>query len=447
MKDLTKGSESWLLLMFMVPLLIGNVFQQLYIVVDSIVVGQFLGKQALAAVGACFPIVFLLISLVMGLTMGASVIISQYYGAKKYDLVKKTIDTTYLSILLPGVILSLTGPLISTWILQIMNTPTEVIAQAKVFIDIFFYGLVLTFGYNTIGAVLRALGDSKTPTFFLILATIVNIILVLLFVLVFKWGIAGSALATMLAQGFSCFGLVWHVNCKENDLLHIRPSRMVFDWVILKKIMQVGLPSGVQQVFVSLGMMAIIRIINGFGTDVIAGFTAASRLDTFALMPAMNLSLAVSTFVGQNIGANKSERVHHGLRAAIWYAVAFSIFISTVILLWGRPILTIFTRDVAVLDFGARYLHIAGMFYIVFALMFVLGGLFRGAGDTLMPMIFTILSLWLIRIPAAEILSKYIGSDGIWWSFVIGWAIGLILSVIYYFTGVWKKFKVVKANI
>lgn len=444
MKDLTKGHEGSLLLTFTIPLLIGNVFQQLYIVIDSIVVGHALGKQALAAIGACFPVTFLLIAMVMGLTMGASVIISQYYGAKNFDMVRRTIDTTYIALFFMSVVMSILGPFFSTSILQLMHTPADIIPLAKVFIDIFFYGLILLFGYNTVGAILRALGDSKTPTFYLILSTVVNSVLVVLFVLVFHWGIAGSGLATLLAQGVSFLGLVWHVNGKENKLLHFKPQHMVFEWSIFKKIFQVGLPAGVQQLSVALGMMAITRLVNNFGVDTIAGFTAASRLDAFALMPTMNLSLAVSTFVGQNIGANKPERVKHGLSAGLLMAAVFSGLMSCVVIFWGRALLTMFTLDPAVLAAGARYFQIAGAFYIVFGVMFVFSGLFRGAGDTVMPMILTILSMWLIRIPVAKVLVAHIGVDGIWWSFVIGWLAGLILSVIYYCTGIWKKFKLVK---
>lgn len=442
MKDLTKGNEGLLIILFMLPMLLGNVFQQMYIIVDSIVVGQFLGKQALAAVGSCFPIVFLLISLIMGLTMGSSVVISQYYGAKKYGLVKKAIDTTYIALLFAGIICTLLGPIFSTVILKLMHTPADVFPQAKIFIDIFFYGLILTFGYNSVSSVLRALGDSKTPTFYLILATIVNIILVLLFVLIFHLGIAGSALATMIAQGFSFLGLIWHVNRKENDLLHVKPWKMRFDKHIFGQILRIGLPSGMQQLFVSLGMMAIIRMVNNFGTNTIAGFTAASRLDSFAIMPGMNISLAMSTFVGQNIGAGLMDRVKRGLYATLGIATIISLLISILIILFGSSMLTIFTHDQEVLAIGTRYLHIAGSFYVIFSLMFTFSGFFRGAGDTIMPMILTILSMWLIRIPAAKFLIQYIGADGIWWSFVIGWGFGFLLSVIYYLTGIWKKFKV-----
>lgn len=447
MKDLTKGSEWLLILLFMLPMLIGNVFQQLYMVVDSIVVGQFLGKQALGSIGACFPIVFLLISLVMGLSMGASVVISQYYGAKKLKLVRKAIDTTYITMLIAGIFLSVLGPLLSNKILILMNTPADIFVPAKTFIDIFFYGLVLTFGYNTVGSVLRALGDSKTPTWYLVLATLLNSILVCFFVLILHWGIAGSALATLFAQGFSFLGLVWHINCRDNALLHVRPAKMKFDLDIFKKILAIGLPSGLQQVIVSLGMMAIIRMVNGFGTNVIAGFTAASRLDSFAIMPGMNLSLAISTFVGQNIGAGLSARVERGLHSTIGIAAIISLAISALIIICGKAMLGVFSSDLEVVNAGARYLHIAGSFYIIFTISMVYTGFFRGAGDTFVPMLLTILSMWLIRIPVAKLLSIHIGVDGIWWSFVIGWSFGLIFGMIYYLSGTWKKFMLVKTSL
>jgi putative MATE family efflux protein len=445
MKDMTQGSEARLIVLFALPMLIGNVFQQLYMVVDSLVVGRYLGKQALAAIGACFPIVFLLIALAMGLTMGASILISQYYGAKDFVRAKKAIDTTYISLFVVGVLLSITGPFLSQTILIQMHTPAEILPLAKIFIDIFFYGLTFMFGYNTVSSVLRAVGDSKTPTIYLILSTVVNSILVVVFVTVFHWGIAGSGVATLIAQGASFLGLILHVNRKENALLHFKITRMIFDWESFQKIVKLGLPAGVQQLSVALGMMAIIRFVNNFGTDVIAGFTAASRLDAFALMPSMNLSIAVSTFVGQNSGANKMDRVRQGLRAGLWLGVGFSILISALILLTGRNLLGLFTQDLAVIAAGLRYFHIAAWFYIVFSVMFVLSGLFRGAGNTLVPMILTILSMFLVRIPVARVLSRRIGPDGIWWSFVIGWGVGLILCVGYYYTGRWKRFSLITA--
>ncbi len=443
MKDMTKGNPWSEILYFTIPLLLGNVFQQLYIIIDSIVVGHYIGKQALGAIGASFPIIFLLVSLIMGLTMGASVVISQYFGAKKHAEVKRTIDTLYISMLAVSVLFTIFGPLVSTKVLTLMHTPQDILSQAKTFIDIYLYGITLAFGYNTVSAVLRALGDSKTPTVFLIYSTVINSILVILFVVGFHWGIAGSAFATLLAQGFSFLGLVRHVNRRENTLLHVRANAMRFDMPLFKKMLFIGMPAGVQQMFVSLGMMAITRMVNNYGTDMIAGFTAASRLDTFALMPAMNLSLAVSTFVGQNIGAGLWQRVRSGIGVGLCYGTIFSVLISTVILLFGEAMLSWFTADQVLIHNGLGYFHIAGWFYIVFAVMFVFGGFFRGAGDTIMPMIMTLFSMWLIRVPAARYLSHHIGIAGIWWSFVIGWGFGLVLSVGYYMTGIWKRFKVV----
>jgi putative MATE family efflux protein len=443
MKDLTKGNEASLIFYFTLPMLIGNVFQQFYNLTDSIIVGQALGKQALAAVGASFPILFLLVALILGLTMGNSILISQYFGAKDIRRVKRAIDTGYILLIIASVVVTTVGLLFSESILRALHTPEEIIPNAKIFLNITFAGVIFLFGYNSISAIFRGLGDSKTPLYFLMVSTVLNALLVLLFVLVLHWGIAGSAYATIIAQGLSFTFGVMYLN-RTHKVFQFSLRKMEFDKEIFIKSLKIGLPSGVQQMLVAGGMMALSRIVNQFGTDAVAAFTAAGRIDSFAVMPAMNLSLGISSFVGQNLGAKKLERVKKGYQATLLMGAVVSIVTTAVVLLFGRHMVSIFTKDASVINIGASYLMIVGSFYILFSTMFITTGVLRGAGDTFIPMLFTLCSLWLIRVPLSALLSKTLGTDGIWWGIPVAWCVGLLLAQTYYFTGRWKKKVAVK---
>ncbi|OGS09024.1 MAG: MATE family efflux transporter [Elusimicrobia bacterium RIFOXYA12_FULL_51_18] len=443
MKDLTTGPEGRLIWNFTVPMLIGNVFQQSYNVIDSVIVGRAIGKSALAAVGASFPILFLLVALIIGVTMGFSILISQYYGAKDMAKVRRAIDTSYIFLFFASLAATVIGMSASEPILRFLKTPQEIMPQAVTFLRIMFAGILFLFGYNSITAVLRGLGDSKTPLYFLIVSTILNVILVMLFVLVFKWGIAGSAWATVLAQSVSFIMGVVYLN-RTHPVLNFRLKGLQFDRKIFRKSLAIGLPTGIQQVMVAAGMMALSRIVNGFGTDAIAAFTAAGRVDTFAVMPAMNLSAAISTFVGQNIGAGRMDRVKHGLKAALMISGVISLSTTLAIILFGWHLISMFSSDPAVIAIGTRYLFIVGGFYLVFSSMFIITGALRGAGDAFIPMLITILALWMIRIPVSVWLSARLGTDGIWWGVPIAWTVGLLLSGAYYRTGRWKRKGIVR---
>ncbi len=443
MKDLTSGNERSLILKFAIPMLIGNVFQQMYNIVDSLVVGNFIGKSALAAVGASFPIVFALISFVIGIATGGTIVISQFFGAKNYNKVKRAIDTLYIFVFIASAIISIGGIIFSEHIFRLLQLPEEIIPEAKTYLNIFLGGMVVFFGFNGTSAILRGLGDSKTPLYFLIIASILNIIFDLLFVLVFKWGVAGVAYATILSQGIAFFSAILYLN-KTHKLISFSLFRMVFDRDIFLKSLRIGLPSGFQHTFVALGMMTLMAIVNTFGTDVIAAYSVGQRIDSFASMFAMNFGLALSTFVGQNIGANKTERVRTGLLATLKMASAITITVTLIVLLGSSRLMGFFTSDPEVIDIGSGYLSVVAIFYIVFTFMFIIGGVMRGAGDTLVPMFITLVSLWVVRIPIAWYMSDIMGVTGIWWAIPIGWSIGLIFSFLYYLTGKWKKKTVVK---
>lgn len=443
MKDLTEGNSGSLIFKFAVPMLVGNVFQQLYNITDSIIVGRYVGKEALAAVGASFPLIFMLISFVVGVAMGTTIIISQYFGAKDLKMVKRAIDTMYIFLFFSAILVTLIGIVFSGPIFRMIKLPAEVIPLAVEYFNIYLVGMVFFFGFNGISSVLRGLGDSKTPLYFLIISTLMNVGLDLLFVAVFKWGVAGAAWATVISQAGAFVTGIIYLNY-THEVVKLNSLKLVFDKAIFRKSISIGLPTGLQQTFVSLGMLAITRIVNDFGTNAIAAYSAAGRLDSIAGMPAMNFGAALSTFVGQNLGANKPERVRQGFRATLFMSGALAVLTSLMVIVFRVPLMRLFSTDAAVIDIGAEYLVIVSSFYVFFSTMFVIGGVMRGAGDTLIPMFITLFALWAIRIPAAWILSRYFGMDGIWWSIPVAWFIGMVLSYLYYLKGNWKKKVVVK---
>lgn len=347
-RDLTTGREGRLIFCFAMPMLIGNAFQQLYNMVDSVVVGRFVGKEALAAVGVSFLILFLLIALVLGMTMGSTIILAQYYGARDMEKVRRTIET-------------------------LLHLPLLLIDR----------------------------GHGGRP---------------------------GSQRGHPARPG----------------VLRIRLKGMRFDREIFRHSIRIGLPSAVQQVLMAMGLMALSRIVNAFGTDTIAGFTVATRLDTFAMMPAMNFSMALSAFVGQNMGAGKTDRVNRGYRITLLLSGAIAAVFSVLMVFLGEPFIRIFNSDPTVVGIGSRYLLIVGAAYILFSTLFITHGVLRGAGDTLIPMFITLIALWVVRIPTAAMLSQRMGPDGIWLATPIGWSVGLALSLSYYSTGRWKRKAVVQ---
>ncbi len=459
MKDLTVGSVGKNILRFAMPMLVGHMFQQLYTFVDQIIVGRFLGKEALAAVGASFPVIFTLIALIIGIATGGTIVISQFFGARDFNRVKRAIDTIFIVMGVFAVLMTVIGISFAEQIFRLINLPEELMPLATNYFTIYVSGLIVFFGFNGVAAILRGLGDSITPLYFLVISTLLNIGLDLLFIVKLGWGIEGAAFATLIAQGTAFIIAVFYLN-RNHELIRFNFRDFAFDWDIFRQSIRIGLPTGIQQAFVALGMMALMRIVNGFGTDVVAGYTAAGRLDSLAVIPSMVFAQALATFVGQNIGAGKIDRVKKGLARTLLMSSAVAMGITILIIIFKYPLMSLFTRDQGVIDIGGDYLTIVTTFYLLFTAMFTYGGVMRGAGDTLIPMFLTIFSLWIIRIPAAVFLSQEsillfghsikglgMGADGIWWSIPSGWGIGLLLSVIYYRTGRWKTRTVIKAKL
>ncbi len=442
MKDLTTGSEGRLIFNFAAPMLLGNVFQQLFNIVDSIVVGNFIGKEALAAVGAAFPVLFILISLIIGLVMGTTVVIAQYFGAKDMVKVKLAIDTMYISTFIASLILTILGFIICEPLLRLLKLPEELMQPTLQYLHILIAGMVLMFGYNGTSAALRGLGDSRTPLYFLIIATVLNIILDLVFVAWLKTGIAGAAFATVISNGIAFMLGALYLN-KTHKIINVKINSFKFDMEIFRQSFRIGMPNGIQNTFVALSVLALMGIVNLYGTNVIAAFSVAGRLDAIATVPAMSFAQAISAFTGQNIGASKYDRVKTGLASTLKMMTLVTVFTTAFIILMGKYLISLFTSDHEVIRLGAQYLTIVSSFYILFTLMFIYGGVMRGAGDSMMPMLITLMSLWVIRIPFAWLISEQIGVTGIWWSIPASWLVGYILSYLYYKTGKWKKHAVV----
>ncbi len=445
MKDLTTGNVGRLILNFAMPMLLGNVFQQLYSIVDSIIVGKYLGTEALAAVGASFPMIFTLISFVIGIGSGFTIVISQYFGAKQMENVKRSIDTLYIFLLIASTLVTLIGIFFAKPILELTRLPEEVLPLAVTYLQVYFAGTITFFGFAGTSAVLRGLGDSKTPLYFLVISTLANIAFDLLFVLVFDFGVEGVAAATVISQAGAFFTLAFYLN-RKHEILRINWRKYVFDRPIFKKALKIGVPTGFQQTFVALGMMALFGIVNTFGTETVAAYTIAMRIDGFAAMPAMNFAAALAAFVGQNIGANKFHRVRSGLTATFMMTAVVSLAVSLISFFFRRELIGVFTNNVEVIELGQRYLLIVSWFYIIFSSMFVVNGVMRGAGDTLIPMFITLTALWIVRVPMSYYFAGKIGIDGVWWAIPAAWGVGLGLSYIYYLTGRWRSKAVVKAG-
>lgn len=442
MKDLTNGNEAKLIAKFAAPMLLGNLFQQIYHFVDRIIVGNLIGKEALAATGASFPLIFALISFVIGISAGGTIVISQYFGAKDYDRVRRAIDTIYIFVFVCSIAITIIGVSFSRWVFQLTKLPDDIVPQAVIYFNTFISGTILLFGFNGTSAILRGLGDSKTPLVFLVFSTITNIVLDIVFIKYFNWGIRGAALATVVAQGGAFVSAIIYLN-RNHHLVKLYITKLVFDKEIFVKSFRIGLPSGFQQTFVALGMIALFSIVNQFGTDVVAAYSVAGGIDSLAMQPAMNFGQALSTFVGQNIGAGKTSRVRSGLVATITLSSVTSIIVAVVILFFRSELMMLFTKDANVIGIGNHYLLIVSSCYVIFSIMFSINGVLRGAGDTLVPMFFTLIALWGVRVPLAYILSKHMGVTGIWLSVPLGWLVGTTCSFFYYLTGKWKTKSVV----
>lgn len=440
-QDFTEGSIPKHLVAFATPMLLGNALQALYSTVDSIWVGQFLGANGIAAVSVSFPVTFAVISLAMGVSMATTTLVAQYSGAKDPVMVRRTITNSVIITLVLAAFGTFLGVVYRYPILRLINTPPEIIDWAADYLGVIFAGVLATFVYNLNSAIMRGLGDSRTPLKFLAYATALNIVLDPLMIFGIgpfpKMDVGGAALATIISQGFSAVLGISYM------LKHQMITKDRRDWKVdsrlVKLTFSIGLPAGFQQIITSLGMLTMTSLVNSFGANVTAGFGIGSRLDQFAFMPAQSLGLAVTALVGQNLGAGLKDRVKEVVKWSILITVSITAVVSAIVLLFPGILLRMFTSEAPALQQGVGYLRILGVAYIPYALMFTLSGILRGAGDTFPSMLISIFILWVVRVPLSVFLSKTMGPTGIWIGMGTSPCFGAALNYAYFLSGRWKS--------
>lgn len=442
--DMTRGNPLKLILSFSVPMLIGNIFQQVYNFVDAAVVGKFVGAQALAAVGSTGTIFAVMICLMMGLTSGAGIIISQCFGKRDFQEMRTTVTGLIYTVLALSFVTSVAGVIFSRPILLLLNTPANVIDDAVKYVNIIFVFTIGTAMYNGSSAVLRSLGDSRTPLYALILSSILNVGLDLLFVVVFRLGVTGAAYATVISQIISSFYCIVHI-VRYREQLNLDGINLKTTKRAIGRIFRTGIPSALESCLISLGTMSVQRLVNSFGSITMAGYTAAIKIDSIAIAPICSIGSALSVFSGQNIGAGRIDRIKKGLYQTLLSLIGICVVLAVLIVLFRRQMLGLFLdSDNASLaiDIGSQYLTIVCVAYIVAAVMRTYLNVLRGAGDVNTSAIAGVLEL-AGRIMFAYILVKPFGSTGIWIATPLAWAMGASVPLVRYYSGKWKTKKLV----
>ena len=437
-KDLTVGDPAKVLWKFCLPLFGSIIFQQLYNIADSFVAGKFIGENALAAVGNSYEITLIFIAFAFGCNIGCSVIVSQLFGAKKLGEMKTAVYTTFISSAVVCAALMLAGTLGCDGLLRLINTPENVFADSKLYLDIYILGLPFVFFYNVATGIFSALGDSKTPFIFLAASSTSNIFMDILFVTAFKMGVAGVAWATFLCQGVSCVLAVLFV-LRRVKSMNISGGRL-FSGAALADICKVAVPSVLQQSFISVGNIVIQGVINSFGSGVMAGYSASVKLNNLVITSLTTLGNGISNFTAQNIGASKMERVRSGFKAGLKLVWMLCLPIVALYLLGGRMLVNIFMNEPseAAMASGVQFLRIVSPFYFVVSCKLVSDGVLRGAGLMKEFMVATFTDL-ILRVGLAIALSKALGAVGVWCAWPIGWSISMVMSVIFYRRGPWEK--------
>lgn len=436
--DMTEGKPSKILWRFTVPMLVSVMFQQLYNIVDSIVAGKFVGVNALAAVGASYPITMIFMAVATGLNIGCSVVISLYFGAKEHAQMKSAVSTSLRTVLGISALLTVLGLVFSRPLMVLLKTPEDIFRDSALYLNIYICGLIFLFMYNICTGVFTALGDSRTPLYFLIASSVGNIILDLVFVICFHMGVGGVAWATFLAQGVS--SILAYITLKKRLKTIASGEYSHFSMAMLKKIMEVAVPSILQQSFISVGNLFVQGLINSYGSAVVAGYSAGMKINTFAITSFTTLGNGVSSFTAQNMGARKMDRAAKGFRSGVVMVLGVAVPVILLFFLGGRPIVELFMSEGGerATQVGVEFLRIVSPFYIVISLKLIADGVLRGAGAMKAFMIATFSDL-ILRVILAFALSGIWQETGIWLSWPIGWVIGTALSVGFYLSGTWKK--------
>lgn len=434
---MTEGSIWRSIVSFSIPLILGNLFQQLYNTVDSIIVGNYIGSEALAAVGASGSVISLLIGFCIGASAGAGVVISQFYGAGNREGVRKAVHTTLAIAIGAGVILTVMGIVLAPVILRAMGTPKEVFDSSVVYMQVFFGGIVFSVIYNMSAGILNAVGNSRRSLLYLVIAAVSNIFLDLLFVIVFKMGIVGAALATDIGQLLSCIFIVsFLVKSEESYKLKLRDIRFYDN--LFGRIVRIGLPTGIQNIVISLSNVIVQSSVNSFGAVVMAGFAAYIKIDGFNLLPVLSFGMAATTFAGQNVGAGKYDRVKKGMYISVGMGVVYTIAAGILLMLFAPQVVGVFTRKADVVSCGVYIMKFFCPFYWMIAILQVLSGTLRGTGKTMQTMLIFLFSLCIFRVIwiwGSLAISHNLA--GVMSAYPVSWAVGMVLVLLYAWKGKW----------
>ena len=449
-KDLTEGTPWKRIVEFSIPMLIGNVAQQLYNTADSIIVGRYIGDNALAAVGSASPILNLLLVLFVGIAVGASIMVSQYFVAKEKEELSHTIGICISLTAIASIAIMIVGPLLSRPLLLLLNTPDSIIDWSASYLNIFFIGIAGFAYFNILSGILRGLGDSISALIFLLISTVLNVGLDILFVAKFNMGVPGVALATVIAQGFSAV-LTIRKLMKNKDSFDLNLNMFKLNKEYSYKLIKLGLPSGLTQAIFSLAMIVVQSLTNSFGEMIIAANVIIMRVDGFAMMPNFSFGAALTTYTGQNVGAKKMDRVETGIKQGTLIAVGVSTVLTIFLLIFGKNLMAIFTETEELVHLSMNMMRILAFGYIAMAVTQSLSGVMRGAGDTVTPMWISIITTIVVRVPIAYGIAHLTKSEAyptgrpesVFISLLASWTIGAIITFIFFKKGKWRSKSIV----
>lgn len=444
--DMTEGKPWKSIAMFSIPMLVGNIAQQLYSTVDSIVVGHYVGDNALAAVGSAAPLFNMLLVLFVGISAGVGIMVSQYFGAKSRQELSKTIGTSITLTAVISLFMMIGTPPLIRGLLQMLNTPASILDDCTAYLVILMYGIAGMAYYNILSGILRGMGDSFSALIYLLIATVINIVLDVLFVAQFDMGVAGVSLATVIAQGISSAMCLWKL-MHMREVFDLGKKELMMSKQYVAQIVKLGLPSGLTQAILSSAMIVVQSLTNSFGELFIAANVIVMRVDGFAMMPNFSFGMAMTTYAGQNVGAKKYDRVVQGAKQGTILAVSCSTVITGVILLFGKYLMAIFTNTAELVEMSYYMMSILAVGYIAMAVTQSLSGVMRGAGDTVTPMWISLLTTVMLRVPIAYGISyltrtdalPYGRSECIQISLLLSWCMGALFTLIFYKAGKWKK--------
>ena len=445
-RSMTEGNPSKRLMEFAVPMLIGNVAQQLYNTADSVIVGHYVGDNALAAVGSASPILNLLLALFVGIATGAGIVVSQSFGAKDRERLTIAVGTCLSLSLIASIVIMIVGPIITRPMLELLGTPESIIGWCTSYLKIYFYGILGFFMYNMLSGVLRGMGDSLSALVYLLIAAALNVILDLVFVAKFGMGVAGVALATILAQFISaicCYAKL----AKMTDTFDLSLKTIKLDKPMAKHVIKIGVPSGITQAIMAMAGMVVLNLTNAMGEMVIACNVIIMRVDGFAMMPNFTFGQAISVYTGQNVGAGKLDRVHDGVKHGLKLALSFSVTITIILVLFGKILFGFFTNTPELIELAIKMMRVLAVGYICVSVTQILGGIMRGCGDTVTPMWISMIQTILIRVPLAYLLASLTKTAeyphgapiALFGSMLISWVLGMIMSIIAFRSGKWKR--------